>query len=189
LRVTSIIFRVVGVIGLLWSIYANQTAYKGAQMIVKCASNPGECHKRGMWKHHRQEMEMDLNLDEPVTREEFEIYDILKSSTMVIFFLSGVVALMGKGAKCAVRCEKAFVARRVFKKSLCAMIPAIILTIVMGKHCKHMHRVIESIKMKHGHQVMDESRGRKLQQQNPFIEVSQMMNEAEKNMEQFMNDP
>lgn len=163
-------------------------------MIIKCVTNPDDCHHKrgGWWKHHGEENHgnWDMKLDEPVSREEFIIYDILKSSTLIMFFLYLIVFIMGKAAQCAVKVQKAFVVKKIFKKSLCMMIPILILTCIMGKHCKHMHRVIE--KIKHDHNVTtttsEEYRGRNLQE-SPFVEMEKFMNEAERDMNRLMNDP
>jgi len=179
-KVTGTIYALVGGLGLLWAIYCNQTARKGAAMIVKCASNPEACHKRGHWGGHWDHHEEDL--DKPISREEFEIYDILKSFSLLYFFFSLLILIMGKCAKRAVRAKKQFIVKRVFRKSLIAMIPIIILIIGCGKHCKHMHKVIEHLK--HKNQTQEIPHGRNLQEQDPFKMMDNMMHEIDREMNQ-----
>lgn len=131
-------------------------------MIVKCSKNHDDCH------NHHQGKDMDDYLDEPLDRAEFEIYDIISSFSLIMFFFSVLVLIMGKCGKRAVRRENVDITHRVLKKSLITMIPLAILCCVMGKHCKHMRHIIHSIEKENGQNDQNEFRGRSLASYGPM---------------------
>lgn len=94
--------------------------------------------------HHHEEEEEQA--DTPLTRDEFKLYDKIKTFTMISFLASLALMCMGKGGMWASKCDKKWVSRCVMRKSCYMLAFFCLLSVAMvhqGKGMKHLLRRVE----------------------------------------------
>ena len=137
---------VLGALGILGAIKMGFGARKSAELYIKKADWD--------WKKGPPRFEKDEILDEAahgkeyVTKDEFEMYDLLKTMSFCMFFVALNTLIMGKCGFRLVKNQKANLARRMFKKGIFF---AILLSLVMflGGRSKHLREIINRNKKHH----------------------------------------
>lgn len=98
----------------------------------------GEFKKGGFWKkkHHHFEKHETFKLPDTIDRDEFALYDTIKTLSLAGVFLSMLILCTGKKALCAVWKQKPEFNKKVFKKSIFRVI-LMVLTCMYIHHHAH----------------------------------------------------
>ena len=132
---TSGAFVVIGLLLVGSALYHGMTA---RHMVNKILHGPAPHHgKHEMPKQH---------VTEYVTRDEFELYDIIKSICFFAFLAGVAILCTGKKGFMASRNQKQVFTKRVFKRSIFRMIFATIMLCCVHHYCKQAKRIVEQNK-------------------------------------------
>ena len=146
LKCTSITLIVLGFLGVLAAGAHSFGARYMAEKMVYNAKHPYMRH----WGHHNQENSMQEDMNAPVSRDEFKIYDLIRNMSFLQFICSLIVLIMGcKGLKLSKKL-KAPMAQRIFKCSKISSIIVLGLLFILGgmeRSKYHIVREIESANM------------------------------------------
>jgi len=156
---------VMGALGVFSAVKMGFGARKTAELYIKKADWD--------WKHGPPRWEKTDFQDEAahgkeyVSRDEFEMYDVLKNMSFCFFFVALNALIMGKCGFRLIKNQKAGLAQRMLKKGIFF---AVLLTLVMflSTNGKHMREIIErnkTQKHKHGQHNMT----RKLQEDEELV--------------------
>ena len=131
---------VFGALGVLGAIKMGLGARKSAELYIKKADWD--------WKNGPPRFEKHENIDEVahgkeyISRDEFEMYDLIKMMSFCFLFVAFNALIMGKCGLRLVKHQKAGLARRMLKKGIFF---TVLLSLVMftGKRGKHMKEIID----------------------------------------------
>jgi len=140
-KCTSITLILIGVIGMCASLYHSFNAKHEAMMMI----NFPKPHHGG--KHHgppppRPE-ELEKMAPKYVSRDEFDLYDSIKTMTMITFFIFGKILAIGKCGKWIVWRNRSSVTKRVLKKSCIGFVLVFIMSLWAMKEGKHMKSIVK----------------------------------------------
>jgi hypothetical protein len=88
-----------------------------------------------------------------VTREEFDIYETLKSIAVIDFFIAAKLIFIGKCGKWMTWCNKAGSTKWLQKKSCFCLMILILLSIYNCKEGSHIKHVLEKIKHQKSNEI------------------------------------
>ena len=111
----------------------------------------GEFHKRGGWwrRHHHQQPQTHHKLPDTIDRDEFAIYDIIKTLSLAGIFLSMLILCTGKKALCAVWKQKPEFNKRVFKKSIFRVILMVLTCMYIHHHAQEAKAAYHRYRARH----------------------------------------
>lgn len=78
-----------------------------------------------------------------VSRDEFDVYDSIKTMTMITFFIFGKILAIGKCGKWITWRNRSAVTKRVLKKSCLGLLLVFIMSLWAMKEGKHMKSIIK----------------------------------------------
>jgi len=150
-----------GVIGAVGSVWCTFTAKHKAMEMISGGGHHGKHGGQGHHGHKGGEMEMDgrgPHHPKPspyVTREEFDMYDAIKTMSALSFVFFCKLIALGKCGKRVTWMNKSNVTKRVMKKScLCLM-----LLVIVAMFCKmegsHMKMIMKKVHPKKDHKQME----------------------------------
>jgi len=137
-----------GALGLLYAVKLGMSARSTAELFIKKADHD--------WKHgpprwtKEDKMDKAAHGNEFISRDEFEMFDVLRNMSFCFFFICLNTLIMGKCGKRLVKNNEANLAKRMFKKAIFFMV-FMSLVMFLNGNGKHMRQIIERNKTKHHH--------------------------------------
>ena len=135
-----------GALGVFGAMKFGFSARKTAELYIKKADWDW---KKGPPRFEKHEMlDEAAHGKEYVTRDEFELYDLIKTMSFCFFFVALNALVMGKCGFRLVKKQKLGLAQRMWKKGIFF---AILMSLVMftGHRSKHMMEIIKRNKKHH----------------------------------------
>ena len=117
-KCTSVLLILLGLVGVASSLYHNFTAKFGAKKMIENAFFGGKNPHYHDQHHGSQMHEGKPNLHELfVSRNEFDIYDSLKTVTLISFFMAIIVLIFGKCGLKSIKFSKSNFTKCILCKS------------------------------------------------------------------------
>lgn len=113
----------------------------------------GDHHRGGWWRNHHggpHQAQEHFKLPDTISREEWAIYDLLRSCAFAGFILSMLIVCSGKRALCATWKQKPEFTQRVIKKTLLRIVLIVLACMYIHHNGKEIKRNVRSFREKHG---------------------------------------
>lgn len=138
-----------GALGLFSAIKMGMSARHTAELYIRKADWDWK-HGPPRWTKEDQ-LEEASHGSEVVTRDEFEMFDVIRNMALCMFFVALNTLVMGKCGKRLIKNQNANLARRMFKKAI-FFLGLMSLVMFFNGNSKHMRGIIERNKTKPHHE-------------------------------------
>lgn len=141
-----------GAVGAAYSIYCQMTAAHHANMMVNHPPPPPQEHHGKHGRHHPPPPtpeEIEANTPEFVSRNEFDLYETIKTLSMISFFFFCKIIALGKCGKKMVWKNKSQATHRLYRKSCLGLVLIVISGIVCAHYGHHIMSIMKKVKKQH----------------------------------------